>query len=452
MTDPIDVTSDAATSSRRRFMRTAAWVTVGLAFANATEQARAEADAQHALGAGSPEKAPTLPQQAGFTLPKATSAITPFRVEIPEGDIADLKARLSRVRFPEKETVSDWSQGVPLYKARALVEYWRDRYDWRKLEQRVNAIPQFRTEIDGLGIHFLHVRSKHENALPMIMTHGWPGSFIEFLKVIDPLTNPTAHGGTADDAFHLVIPTLPGFGFSDKPAETGWKIPRIAQAWVILMQRLGYDRWVAQGGDWGSSVTHMLAKLQPKGLIAAHVNWQFVYDDKPRPNPTPAEKIALDGIAKFVGDGCGYFREECTRPHTVGYALADSPVGQAMWIYQIFQAYTDNKGNPEDALTIDEMLDDISLYWFTDAAASSGRIYWENAPNGADFNFGTIDLPMAGTVFPREIWLAPKAWAEQMWPNLFYWNEVDKGGHFAAFEQPAIFTQELRKAFRSTRG
>ncbi|WP_173088653.1 epoxide hydrolase [Devosia sp. 1635] len=424
-----DIPNDAIRSSRRNFLRHAA-----------------AAPAAIALGA-----ALALEARAEMALPPATEAVTPFKVDVPESSISDLRARLARTRFPDKETVADWSQGVPLIKARELVEYWASGYDWRRFERKINALPQFRTNIDGLGIHFLHVRSKHASALPMVMTHGWPGSFIEFLKVIDPLTNPTAHGGRAEDAFHLVIPSQPGYGFSDKPSETGWNIPRTAGAWATLMQRLGYDRWVAQGGDWGAAVTHFLANQRPQGLVAAHVNWQFVHDNMPRTNPTPVEKTALDAIAAFKGDGSGYFHLEGTRPQTVAYALADSPVGQAMWIYEKFHAWTDNRGNPEDALTLDEMLDDISLYWFTNTAASSGRTYWENAPTGPDFNFGRIELPMAATVFPREIWRAPRSWAKQMWPNLFYWNEVEHGGHFAAFEQPALFTDELRKAFRIIR-
>lgn len=426
MSLPIDHPSDGAQTSRRLFLQGAAGASVVLAVA--------------ARGA-----------QAEVAVPKATSDIAPFRISVPQADIADLKMRLARTRFPEKETVSDWSQGVPLAKAKALVAYWRDQYDWRKAERKLNAIPQYRTEIDGLGIHFLHIRSKHKNALPIIMTHGWPGSVIEFLKVIDPLTNPTAHGGTADDAFHLVIPSLPGFGFSDKPAETGWNLPRTAKAWATLMQRLGYTRWVAQGGDWGSGVTHVLGLQRPQGLVAAHVNWPFVYDGKPRENPTPQEKDALDSIAKFTDNGVGYFREEGTRPQTVGYALTDSPVGLATWIYEKFYEWTDNRGNPEDALSIDEMLDDISLYWFTNTAASSGRIYWENLPHGPGFNFGTIELPMAVSMFPKEITRSTKEWAQQMWPNLFYWSDVERGGHFAAFEQPELFTNELRRAFRSIR-
>jgi pimeloyl-ACP methyl ester carboxylesterase len=437
MTNNIDAKLSAKAASRRVFLQGAASASLTAALGLTAVKTQAEVRTPKATGA--------------LTLPLATSAITPFRIAVPESDIADLKARLDRVRFPERETVTDWSQGVPLAKARALIEHWRDHYDWRKVERKLNSYAQFRTEIDGLGIHFLHIRSTHENALPLLMTHGWPGSVIEFLKVIDPLTNPTAHGGTADDAFHLVIPSLPGFGFSDKPTEKGWNLVRTAQAWATLMQRLGYSHWVAQGGDWGSGVTHMLAKQRPQGLVAAHVNWQFVYDEVPRPNPTAAEKIALDGMSKFTGDGVGYFREMGTRPQTIGYALADSPLGLATWIYEKFQAWTDNRGNPEDALSLEEMLDDISLYWFTNTGASSGRIYWENAPQGPGFNFGTIELPMAATVFPHEIWRAPRAWAEQMWPNLFYWNEVDRGGHFAAFEQPEIFSQELRKAFRSVR-
>lgn len=400
--------------------------------------------------------ATTFASQAAATIsapstPPATKDITPFKVSVPRSAIDDLKHRLKNTRWPEKETVSDWSQGVPLHKAKALIAYWADKYDWRKFEKRINAYPQFRTEIDGLGIHFIHVRSKHENALPIILTHGWPGSVVEFLKVIEPLTNPTEHGGKAEDAFHVVIPSQPGFGFSDKPQAEGWTVVRTANAWAELMARLGYSKWVAQGGDWGSGVTHALGHVRPAGLVAAHVNWPLVFPEKFPDSPTPEEKAAMDAAARFASNQFGYFKEQATRPQTIGYALADSPVGQATWIYEKFQAWTDNRGEPEDALTIDEMLDDISLYWFTDTAASSARIYWENARNGGGFDTGRIELPMAATIFPKEIYRAPKTWAEAHWPNLFYWNEVDKGGHFAAFEQPALFTDEMRKAFRSIR-
>jgi epoxide hydrolase len=388
----------------------------------------------------------------GLPLPSAGTAITPFRVDVPQVAIDDLKLRLRMTRLPEKETVGDWSQGVPLSKTEALITYWRDRYDWRRFERQINALPQYRTQIDGLGIHFIHVRSRHANALPIILTHGWPGSFVEFLQIIGPLTDPTAFGGREEDAFHVVIPSQPGFGFSDKPAETGWNVVRTAKAWGVLMQRLGYAKWVAQGGDWGSGVTHALGHVRPAGLVAAHVNWPLVFPAKLPDHPTPEEKAAMEAAGRFGADQSGYFLEQATRPQTVGYALADSPVGQATWIYEKFQAWTDNRGNPEDALALDAMLDNISLYWFTDTAASSARIYWENARNGGGFDAGRIELPMAATIFPREIYRAPKSWAQEHWPNLFYWNEVDRGGHFAAFEQPQLFAEEMRKAFRATRG
>ena len=387
----------------------------------------------------------------GLSLTPASDAITPFRVAVPQVAIDDLKMRLRMTRLPDKETVGDWSQGVPLAKTKALISYWRDRYDWRRFERQINAYPQFRTEIDGLGIHFIHVRSKHANALPIILTHGWPGSVVEFLKVIAPLTDPTAHGGRPEDAFHVVIPSQPGFGFSDKPTATGWDVVRTAKAWGVLMQRLGYTRWVAQGGDWGSGVTHALGHVRPAGLIAAHVNWPLVFPEKFPANPAPDEKAAMDAAGRFADDQFGYFKEQATRPQTIGYGLADSPSGQATWIYEKFQAWTDNRGSVENVLSVDEMLDNISLYWFTDTAASSARIYWENARHGGGFDAGRIELPMAATIFPNEIYRAPKAWAQAHWPNLLYWNEVDRGGHFAAFEQPQLFSDEMRKAFRTIR-
>jgi len=394
--------------------------------------------------------ADTAPQ---MLLPAATEDVSPFKVQIPQAALDDLKRRLASTRWPARETVGDWSQGVPLQKAQALVAYWRDKYDWRRFETRINAFPQFRTQVDGVGIHFIHVRSPQPNALPIILTHGWPGSVVEFMEVIGPLSDPTRYGGAAEDAFHVVVPSLPGFGFSDKPVDMGWDVNRIARAWATLMPRLGYERWVAQGGDWGAGVTHALAHQRPQGLIAAHVNWQFVFPEKLPENPTPAERKAIEGAALFANDQSGYFREQGTRPETIGYPLADSAAGQALWIYEKFQAWTDNHGNPEDALSVDAMLDDISLYWFTDTAASSARIYWENTHAGmAGMSGGRIELPMAASVFPHEIFVPPKAWAEALWPNLFYWNEVDRGGHFAAFEQPKLFTEELRKAFRSWRG
>nr|WP_240502324.1 epoxide hydrolase family protein [Sphingomonas panacis] len=378
--------------------------------------------------------------------------ITPFSVSVPQADLDDLRRRLAATRLPDKESVGDWSQGVPLAKAQSLLDYWQDRYDWRKFEARLNKLPQFRTTIDGIGIHFLHVRSVHAEALPLILTHGWPGSIIEFLDVIEPLVDPVRHGGSAEDAFHLVIPSLPGFGFSDKPVEPGWHLGRTARAWATLMKRLGYPRWVAQGGDWGAGLAIVLAQQQPDGLVAAHVNWPMVFPKELPSSPTPEEQRAIDDRAGFLASGSSYFRQQASRPQTLGYGLADSPIGQAMWIYEKFWDWTDNKGAPEDALSTVAMLDNITLYWLTNSATSSARTYWENTQSGhVGHGKGRVELPMAGTVFPREIFRAPRIWAEREWPNLFYWNELDKGGHFAAFEQPTLFVRELRHAFAAIR-
>jgi pimeloyl-ACP methyl ester carboxylesterase len=382
----------------------------------------------------------------------ASPGITPFTYHAPQGALDDLKRRLAQTRWPEGETVSDWSQGVPLAKLRALVEYWRTGYDWRRCEATLNGFAQYRTEIDGLNIHFLHVRSRHANALPIIITHGWPGSVIEFFKIIRPLTDPTAHGGQAQDAFHVVAPSLPGFGFSDKPTERGWNSARIARAWAELMRRLDYTRYVAQGGDWGSIVTTTLAQQRPAGLAGIHLNMPFVFPDPiPTTGLSAAEQRAVDAFKRFQTDGFGYFLQQSTRPQTIGYALADSPAGQAAWIYEKFHAWTDNNGDPESALTRDEMLDNITLYWLTDTAASSARIYFEHAGIVDKGNSGVVDLPVGCSIFPREIVPAPRSWAERFFPKLIHWNELDRGGHFAAFEQPALFTKELRNCFRSLR-
>lgn len=380
------------------------------------------------------------------------AAIVPFAASIPDADIDDLKTRLKLVRWPEKETVGDWSQGVPLDAAKSLVDYWLSTYDWRRFESTLNEYPQFKTTIDGLGIHFIHVRSKHADALPVILTHGWPGSVVEFLKVIEPLVDPESHGGRAEDAFHVVIPSLPGFAFSDKPTDTGWETARTAKAWNVLMGRLGYSRWVAQGGDWGSGVTHLLAHGKPPGMVAAHVNFPLVFPEMLPSEMTDEEKRAVAGAARFGTEEAGFNHMQSTRPQTIGYALTDSPVALAMWIYEKFYAWTDNKGKPEDALTTDEMLDAISLYWFTRSGASAARYYWENSKAGlSGLAAGHITMPMAATVYPAEVYLPPKAWAEQAWPHLLHWGVVDKGGHFGAFEQPAIFVDELRLAFASLR-
>jgi len=388
---------------------------------------------------------------AQIVLPAATKDVTPFKVHVPQAALDDLKKKLANARWPDQEPVTDWSQGVPLAKAQALVEYWRNRYDWRRVENALNGLPQFRTQVDGLGIHFIHVRSKHKNALPVILTHGWPGSILEFLQVIAPLVYPVAHGGKAEDAFHVVIPSLPGFGFSDKPTESGWRLPRIASAWAVLMTRLGYSHYVAQGGDWGAGVTSWMAKQRPPGLAAIHLNLPILFPPPPPPpgGYTAAEQQALDHLGKYASDASGYASIQGTRPQTLGYGLADSPVGQAMWIYEKFQAWSDNMGDPAEAISIDRMLDDITLYWLTDSAASSARLYYESFAK--DFARMPLDLPVAVSLFKGDFFTPPKAWADQTYAKLFYWNEVPKGGHFAALEQPELFVAELRKSFAQMR-
>jgi pimeloyl-ACP methyl ester carboxylesterase len=387
----------------------------------------------------------------GLVLPRATADIARFEVHVPDAALQDLKKRLRDTRWPDKEPMNDWSQGVPLAKAQALVEYWSSRYDWRRVEAALNSRPQFRTEIDGLGIYFIHVRSRHASALPVILTHGWPGSVTEFLQVIDPLVDPTRHGGQAEDAFHVVIPSLPGFGFSDKPSEPGWRLPRIASAWAELMKRLGYTRYVAQGGDWGAGVSSWMAKQRPPGLVAVHLNLPILF---PPPPPAPegygAEELAaLAQLQRYGADASGYASIQGTRPQTLGYGLADSPAGQAMWIYEKFQGWTDNQGDPEQAISVDHMLDDITLYWLTNTAASSARLYHESF--GKDFARMPLDLPVAVSIFKKDLFTPPKVWGERTYSKLFYWNEVPRGGHFAALEQPELFVSELRKAFRPAR-
>ncbi|WP_322054009.1 epoxide hydrolase family protein [Paraburkholderia bannensis] len=397
--------------------------------------------------------------------PKAIYAATentkirPFKAHIPDSALIDLKRRLANTRWPGKETVGDESQGVRLARMQQLVQYWGSDYDWRKGEAKLNGFPMFITEIDGLDIQFIHVRSRHENALPMIMTHGWPGSILELTKAIRPLTDPTAYGGSADDAFHVVVPSLPGFGFSGKPTTTGWGSDHIARAWGELMSRLGYERFVSQGGDCGSVVSHRMAMQHVKGLIGIHINMPAtVPPDIARAlalsEPAPAglsedEKNAYEKLNVFYRDNCGYSAMMVTRPQTVGYALADSPVGQAAWMYDKISQWTYSGGVPERSLTRDEILDDISLYWLTNSATSSAQIYWEDHSN--NFNAVDISLPTAVTVFPGEIYQAPRSWAERAYHNLVYFNKVDKGGHFAAWEEPQLFAQEVRAGFRPMR-
>jgi pimeloyl-ACP methyl ester carboxylesterase len=398
---------------------------------------------------------PTASTQTTMTHPD----VRPFRVSVPEEDLVELRRRIAATRWPDPETVSDRSQGVQLAKLQELVRYWADGYDWRKAEARLNALPQFVTKLDGLDIHFLHVRSQHADALPLVMTHGWPGSVFELLKTIDPLTNPTAHGGSAEDAFHLVLPSMPGYGFSERPQGTGWGPARMARAWDQLMRRLGYQQYVSQGGDWGAVVSDVLAAQAPGGLLGIHVNMPAavppeIAEALLKGGPPPAglsedEKIAYQGMDALYKQGSGYALMMVTRPQTLGYSLADSPVGLAAWFYDKFADWTYSGGEPERSLSRDEMLDDITLYWLTNTATSGARLYWEN--NANNFNAVDVSLPAAITVFPGEIYEAPRSWAERAYHNLIYFNKVDRGGHFAAWEEPELFASELRAAFRSLR-
>src|SRR5262245_214266 len=381
------------------------------------------------------------------------SAVRPFRIEVPQSQLDDLKERLTATRFPERETPSDWSQGVPLAYMEELCSYWAHRYDWRATEARLNRFAQYKTAIDGLDIHKLHVKSKHENALPLVITHGWPGSVVEFHKVIEPLTNPTAHGGSAADAFHVVCPSLPGYGFSDKPTSPGWGVDKIAEAWDTLMVRLGYDRYFAQGGDWGSAVTTAIGVQNLGHCIGIHVNMPNARaTEESLANPTEREKKALAGAKYYQDWDSGYSKQQATRPQTLGYGLADSPAGQAAWIIEKFWAWTDCNGHPENAISRDELLDNVMLYWLTGSGASSARLYWESF--GKAFVAGqdnTVKLPTGCSIFPKEIVPTPRSWAERRYTNIVYWNELDRGGHFAAFEQPALFVEELRACFRLMR-
>ncbi|GLU32838.1 epoxide hydrolase [Trinickia caryophylli] len=385
--------------------------------------------------------------------------ISPFKASIPDAALADLRRRIANTRWPGKETVVDESQGVRLARMQNLLAYWGTDYDWRVGEARLNGFPMFITEIDGLDIHFIHVRSRHKNAVPLIMTHGWPGSVFELVKAIGPLTDPTAYGGSADDAFHLVVPSLPGFGFSGKPTAPGWGSDHIARAWGVLMARLGYERFVSQGGDCGSVISHRMAMQRVKGLIGIHVNMPATVPPDIAKllalgDPAPAtlsadEKYAYEKLSAFYRDNSGYSAMMVTRPQTVGYALADSPAGQAAWMYDKISQWTYSGGIPERSLTRDEILDDISLYWLTNSATSSAQIYWEDHSN--NFNAVDISLPAAITVFPGEIYQAPRSWAERAYRNLIYFNKVDKGGHFAAWEVPLLFAQEVRAGLRPVR-
>ena len=375
--------------------------------------------------------------------------ITPFRIEIPDADLDDLRHRLRRTRWPEPETVADWSQGIPLAYIRDLCEYWAADYDWRRCEAALNLVPQFRTEIDGLEFHFLHVRSPEAGATPLVMTHGWPGSIIEFLKVIGPLTNPVAHSGDAADAFHVVCPSLPGYGFSAKPTGPGWSTERIGDAWDELMTRLGYARYGAQGGDWGAQVTTGLGMNHADHLIGIHLNMPIVLPDPDTMSDlTETEKAAMASLKHYLDWDSGYSKQQTTRPQTIGYALVDSPAGLCAWIVEKFWAWTDCDGDPVNALTRDEMLDNVMLYWLTAAGASSARLYWESFTSPL---LGPVEAPIGCSIFPKEIFRGSRRWAEKQFPTLRYWNEPPRGGHFAAFEQPELFVDEIRAAFRAFR-
>lgn len=379
----------------------------------------------------------------------ASTALRPFTASVPDADIADLRTRLANTRWPDPETVPDWSQGVRVGNAKTLVERWLQDYDWRRFETALNRHPQFLTEIDGLDIHFIHVASPNPGALPLILTHGWPGSIVDFLKLIGPLTDPVAYGGEAGDSFDVVIPSLPGFGFSGKPRETGWNAERIAAAWVELMHRLGYTRWVAHGGDWGSVVTTTLGAMQPAGLLGIHLNTPYAFPATTPEDLSPEEQHALDTLALYSGPLGGSNHLQGTKPETPGFALADSPAGQAAWIYEKFQSKTDNQGLAEDAIDPDDILDTISLYWFTNTAASSARIYWEN--RAATMAGPKLTLPTAVTVFPRDIPLLPRTWIEDTYADLIHYGQASSGGHFAALEQPGILVDELRAGLRTLR-
>lgn len=375
--------------------------------------------------------------------------IRPFKIAIPDQDLADLRERLRSTRWPEKETPDDWTQGVPLTYAISFCEYWASGYDWRQREAALNRFNQFVTTIDGLDVHFIHVQSPHPQARPIIITHGWPGSVVEFGKVIEPLTDPTRHGGTAADAFHVVCPSLPGYGFSGKPTTTGWGVDRIARTWDTLMRRLGYSRWFAQGGDWGSAVTTAIGIQNAGGCAGIHVNMPNARATKAAlKNPTAEDQHALARAKDYADWDSGYSKQQSTRPQTLGYGLADSPVGQAMWVLEKFWRWTDCNGHPENVLTRDELLDNIMLYWLTNSGASSGRLYWESFNRA--FGSGqenTVKLPTGCSIFPQEIVPTPRSWAETRYHNIVYWNTLDRGGHFAAFEQPQLFVNELRRCF-----
>ncbi|NEE01960.1 epoxide hydrolase [Phytoactinopolyspora halotolerans] len=380
----------------------------------------------------------------------------PYRIEISDEDLRDLHERLHRTRWPERETVDDWSQGVPLAYLQELCGYWAGGYDWRATERRLNALPQFRTEIDGVGIHVVHVRSPHSHALPLLLTNGWPGSIVEYLKVIGPLTDPAAHGGDAADAFHVVCPTLPGYGFSDKPAGPGWGVDRIAGAWAELMSRLGYDRYAAAGSDWGTSVTTRLGLRAPESVVGIHLMPPLAPPDPATfGNLTDSERAALESLREADEWGSGYSMQQSTRPQTVGYGLVDSPVALCAWIVEKFWAWTDWDTHLDEIVTRDELLANVTLYWLSRTGASSARLYWESIRQVNEWIAGSagepVTVPTGCTIFPKELQRPSRRWAEKRFPNILHWGETARGGHFAALEQPELFVDELRSFFRLVR-
>ncbi len=405
-----------------------------------------------------------LAPNASASATNTNEAIRPFQVHVPQSQLDDLRRRIADTRWPDKETVGDDSQGIQLGRVQDLVNYWGTQYDWRKAEAELNALPEFVTTIDGVDIQFIHVRSRNPNALPIILTHGWPGSIFEFIKTIGPLTDPTAYGGRPEDAFDVVIPSIPGYGFSGRPTEQGWGPDRVARAWDVLMKRLGYDHYVSQGGDHGSVISDALARQAPKGLLGIHLNMPATVPGNLMKginsgDPAPAElslseREAYNSLSTFFGRNAAYGAMMVTRPQTIGYSLSDSPSGLASFIYEKFAQWSDSNGNPERVFSRDEMLNDITLYWLTNTGASASRFYWEN--NNNNFSAETqktkdIKIPVGITVFPKEIYQAPESWAKQAYPSLTYYHQVDKGGHFAAWEQPQVFAEEVRAAFKSVR-
>lgn len=400
----------------------------------------------------------------GQTSTRDDASIRPFHIHVPEAQLADLRKRITDTRWPDKEPVNDASQGVQLATMQSLLKYWGNGYDWRKVEKTLNALPEYVTTINGVDIQFIHVRSREPNAMPLILTHGWPGSPLEFLKVIGPLTDPVAYGGRAEDAFDVVIPAIPGYGFSGKPTQPGWNPDRVARAWNVLMKRLGYTRYVSQGGDWGSVIADAMARQAPKGLLGIHINMPAtvpanlvngINTGAPAPaNLSADERSAYNQLSTFFGTNAAYGAMMSTRPQTIGYSLADSPAGMAAWMYEKIAEWTQSGGYPERVLGRDRILDDFTLYWVTNTGTSSSRLYWENNNNNfsaAAQKTASITVPVAVTVFPGEIYQAPESWTKQAYPSLYYFHEANKGGHFAAWEQPQLFSEELRAAFRPLR-